>query len=84
MNGVGAIIKGFQNAIPAHDEHVKLIEEKITEIKALKRIYNKKNRLFRNLDSAWNGILEDNPNEFHEYELLVPKMRNIEQRFQYH
>lgn len=31
MNGIGAIIKGFQNAIPAHDEQVKFIEEKITE-----------------------------------------------------
>lgn len=58
------------------------MEEQLVEIQALKRVYNKKKRLFQNLDSAWNVMVEDNPNDFPEYTSLLPKMRNVEQRLQ--
>ena len=66
---IGATVRSFVDAITAHDEIVKVIEEKMNEIDVLRRHYRKKNRLFRNLDSAWNVIL-DNPAEFQgEYEI---------------
>jgi hypothetical protein len=76
---IGATVKGFMDAIPAHDAIVKEIEEKMAEIVLLKRNYYKKNRLFRNLDSAWNLTL-DNPVDFYAYLDLVPKMPKIEKR----
>jgi hypothetical protein len=80
-DGRGMIVKSFLDAIPYHDEVVKKIEDKKNEIDELKLIYRKKNRLFRNLDSAWNVMLENNdPVAFHEYLELIPKMKNIEQR----
>jgi hypothetical protein len=78
-DNIGATVKGFFEAIPAHDAIVKTIEEKMEEIVVLKRNYYKKNRLFRNLDSAWNLTL-DNPVDFYEYLDLVPKMPKIEKR----
>lgn len=78
-DNIGATVKGFMDAIPAHDNIVKTIEEKMEEIVVLKRNYYKKNRLFRNLDSAWNLTL-DNPVDFYEYLELVPKMPKIEKR----
>jgi hypothetical protein len=78
-DNIGATVKGFLEAIPAHDAIVKTIEEKMEEIVVLKRNYYKKNRLFRNLDSAWNLTL-DNPVDFYEYLDLVPKMPKIEKR----
>eukprot|EP01038_Epipyxis_sp_PR26KG_P007566 gene7566-10307_t len=78
---IGAVIKNFKNAIPAHDEIVKAIEEKMDEIKECRKFYTKKNRLFRNLDSAWNVMLEM-PTHFFDYVALIPKMKNIEERIQ--
>jgi hypothetical protein len=78
-DNIGLTVKGFLDAIPAHDAIVKVIEEKMVEIVELKRTYHKKNRLFRNLDSAWNLTL-DNPVEFYAYMELVPKIPKIEQR----
>lgn len=78
-DNIGATVKGFLEAIPAHDAMVKTIEEKMAEISILKRNYYKKNRLFRNLDSAWNLTL-DNPVEFYDYLELVPKIPKIKQR----
>ena len=56
------------------------MEEQLVEINALKRVYNKKKRLFQNLDSAWNAMIQDKPNDFQEYNALAPKMKNIEER----
>lgn len=79
--GIGATIKCFLDAISKHDEIVAQIEDQLNTVKELKRIYRKKNRLFRNLDSAWNLML-NNPVEFHEYLGLLPKMENIEERIE--
>lgn len=57
-----------------------MMEEQLVEINALKRVYNKKKRLFQNLDSAWNAMIQDKPNDFQEYNALAPKMKNIEER----
>lgn len=78
-DNIGATVKGFLEAIPAHDDIVKRIEEKMEEISILKRNYYRKNRLFRNLDSAWNLAL-DNPVDFYEYMELLPKIPKIERR----
>lgn len=78
-NGVGAIVSSFQDNIIDHDTIVKVIEEKWKVIDVLQRDYNKKNRLFRNLDGAWNNV-HDKPEEFDEYCKLIPKMKNIEAR----
>lgn len=56
------------------------MEEQLVEITALRRVYNKKKRLFQNLDSAWNAMIEDSPNDFQEYNALIPKMRNVQER----
>ena len=56
------------------------MEEQLVEINALKRVYNKKKRLFQNLDTAWNAMIQDKPNDFQEYNTLLPKMKNIEER----
>lgn len=78
-NGTGAVVKSFVDAILLHDEIVKQAEEKMTLIDSLKRVSDKKSRLFRNLDSAWN-IMLDNPVDFYEYSELLPKMKNVEYR----
>lgn len=72
--------QNFIDAIARHDEIVKLMEEQLVEITALRRVYNKKKRLFQNLDSAWNAMIEDSPNDFQEYNALIPKMRNVQER----
>ncbi len=79
--GVGAVVKSFLDAISIHDTIVKEVEERIVGIDALKRAYQKKSRLFRNLDSAWN-IMLDSPLDFYEYVELIPKVKNIEYRLE--
>ena len=56
------------------------MEEQLVEINALKKFYNKKKRLFQNLDTAWNAMVQDKPNDFPEYNALLPKMKNVEER----
>lgn len=80
-DGIGAIVKSFLDAITKHDNIVISMEAKMLEIVELKRNYRKRNRLFRNLDSAWNVMLT-NPVEFNEYIALIPKMKNIETRIE--
>lgn len=77
--GVGATVKGFIDAIAKHDAIVQKLEEAIKHVEEMKKIYRKCNRLFRNLDSAWN-VLMTNQVEFAEYNELRPKMQNIEDR----
>lgn len=79
--GIGAVVRSFIDAIKLHDEVVAKIEGFTTQIDELKRNYRKKNRLFRNLDSAWNLIL-DNPVEYYEYLRLLPQMTNIERELE--
>ncbi len=80
-DGIGATIKCFLDAISKHDEIVTQIENQMNSVKEFKRIYRKKNRLFRNLDSAWN-LMMTNPVEFNEYLDLLPKMERIEERIE--
>ena len=80
-NGIGAIVESFKYAIGDHDNIVKRIEEQMALIITLKREYQRKNRLFRNLDSAWNVMLDAHkPSDFYEYQELLPKMKNMEER----
>jgi hypothetical protein len=80
-NGIGAIVEGFKYSISGHDDIVQQIEEQMSLIEELKRAYSRANRLFRNLDSAWNCMLDaHNPADFYEYQELLPKMNNIEER----
>lgn len=80
-DNIGATVKSFLDAIIKHDLHVHKYEEKLVQINELRRDYRKKNRLFRNLDSAWNVILT-NPTDFNEYLSLIPKVQNAEQRLE--
>lgn len=80
-NGTGAVVKSFLDAIKCHDEIVVKLEAFMSDIDEMKKGYKKKNRLFRNLDSAWNVILE-NPVDYYEYLALLPKMENIEQQLE--
>ena len=75
----GAIVKSFVNGIPKHDEVVKQIEEKWLLIDEVSMVLKKKNRLFKNLDNAYNVMLTS-PEDYDEYLELVPKMKNIEIR----
>ncbi len=79
--GKGAIVKGFINSIPNHDAKVKEMEEQMILLDGLKRDLKKKNRLYRNIDSAWNTVLVK-PEEFEEYCVLLPKMDGIEERIE--
>jgi hypothetical protein len=75
-NGVGAVLKGFINAIPGYDEFVKKIEEKMDEIEELKKLDTKTNRHFMNWDAAWN-LLNKKPDEYLEYIDLIPQIEQL-------
>lgn len=77
--GIGAVVKNFRDAIKSHDEMVVKVEAQMVEVEIKKRIYKKKNRLFRNLDSAWNLILE-NPVQYYEYLNLFKTLTGYCQR----
>jgi len=78
-DGIGAIVRQFTDAIRGHDACVKAVEDKWLELEGLKKDFNRKNRLYRNFDSAWNTLL-DNEAEFDEYLELVPRMVDMEER----
>ena len=78
-DGFGSIVKTYLNGIPKHDAAVKAVEEKWTLIDEVNFVLKKKNRLFRNMDSAYNALLTS-PEDFDEYLDLMPKMNNIEVR----
>jgi hypothetical protein len=78
-DSIGAIVRCFNDAIHNHDIVVKEIEQQMIIIDELKRNYRKKVRLFRNLDNTWN-VLDMDPVEFNEYQELIPRMKNIEER----
>jgi hypothetical protein len=78
-DNIGAIVKNFIDAIRKHDQIVVEYENALKIVAEKKKVYRKRNRLFRNLDSAWNVIMT-NPSEFQEYLDLLPKMKNIEKR----
>ena len=74
--GIGAVLKGFINAIPGYDEFVKKIEEKMDEIDELKKLDTKTNRHFMNWDAAWN-LLNKKPEEYLEYIDLIPQTAQL-------
>ena len=79
QDGKGAIVRGFTDAISGHDACVKAVEDKWLELEGLKKDFNRKNRLYRNFDGAWNTML-DNQAEFDEYLELAPRMVDMEER----
>ena len=78
-NGLGAIVHGFIDAVTAHDLCVKAVEDKWLELEGQKKDFNRKNRLYRNFDSAWN-TMHDNQAELEEYLELAPRMVGMEER----
>ena len=51
-NGVGAICRGFIDAISKHDAAVKNVEDQWISLKSIRRDFNLKNRVYRNVDGA--------------------------------
>jgi len=78
-NGIGAVVKNFTDAILIHDVCVKKVEEQWVCLEGLQKDFSKKNRLYRNLDGAWN-TMNSNQADFDEYLLLKPRMVNMEER----
>jgi hypothetical protein len=56
-DGIGAIVKGFIDAISNHDLAVKLVEDQWLALVGIRRDFNKKTRVYRNLDGAWNTLV---------------------------
>jgi hypothetical protein len=81
-DGIGAIVKNFVDGINNHDVACKKYEEQWDNLVAIRRDFQKKNRLYRNLDGAWNTLMSDNAEDFAEYNILVPKMYDIEARIE--
>ena len=59
-DGIGAVVRNFIDAISLHDVAVKNVEDKWLEVEGLRHDFNRKNRLYRNFDSAWN-TMNQNP-----------------------
>lgn len=73
VNGTGAVLRGFVDAIPQYDAFVKVIEEKMDELDQLQRLDTKMNRHFMNWDAAWNAM-NTKPEEYNDYVDLAPRM----------
>ena len=78
--GNGAIVKGFIDAIALHDDMVKNVEDNTLALKNIRREFTKKNRMYRNLDGAWNTFMSDHQEDFEEYKALAPNMEGMEER----
>lgn len=76
VNGIGAILRGFVDAIPQYDAFVKAIEEKMDQLDELKKLDSKTNRHFLNWDAAWMS-LNTKPDEYADYIDLAPQMDRI-------
>jgi len=76
---IGAICSHFVEAISMHDQIAKQMEEKMDEIIELRKIYNKKHRVFRNWDSSFN-TMNTFQEDYQDYLQLLPKMTNYEER----
>ena len=81
-DGVGAICKGFIDAISKHDDAVKNVEDQWVSMVHIRRDFNLKNRVYRNVDGAWNTLSADNSEDFAEYMELKPRMHNMEERLE--
>ena len=81
VNNIGAILRGFINAIPGYDAFVKQIEEKMDEIDELKKIDLNVNRHYQNWDGAWN-VLNIKPDEYTEFIDMMPKMESFKEVFE--
>lgn len=79
-DGIGAIVKCFIDAIAKHDIAVKLVEDQWLALKGIRRDFNKKTRIYRNLDGAWNTLSSNNAADYAEFLELQPKMHNMEER----
>ena len=71
-DGKGAIVKGFIDAISLHDAMVKSVEDNTLALKNIRREFTKKNRMYRNLDGAWNTFMSDHQEDFEEYVSFLP------------
>lgn len=80
--GRGAIVKGFIDAISLHDDMVKNVEDQTLALKNIRREFTKKNRMYRNLDGAWNTFMSDHQEDFEEFKVLAPKMVGMEERLE--
>jgi hypothetical protein len=80
--GSGAIVQGFIDAIALHDDMVKKVEDYTASLKAVRKEFTKKNRMYRNLDGAWNTLLSDAQEDYEEYKVLAPKMVGMEERLE--
>jgi hypothetical protein len=81
-DGKGAIVKGFISAIDLHDDITKKVDNQVLLLKNVRRDFTKKNRMYRNLDGSWNVLMSDHQTDFEEYQVLLPKMDNIEERLE--
>jgi hypothetical protein len=80
-DGKAGVVDHFIEAVHLHDGVVKRIEEKMDEIDELRKLYNKKHRVFRNWDSSYN-TMNTFQEDYSEYLQLLPKMRNYEERIE--
>jgi len=79
-DGIGAIVKGFIDAIANHDLAVKLVEDQWLALAGIRRDFSKKTRIYRNLDGAWNTLASNNAEDYAEFLELQPRMENMEVR----
>ena len=78
-NKIGAIFEKFVESIYLHDEIALQMDRQQHVIDGLRKIENKKDRIYRNWDSTYN-LMNTFPTEFEEYLSLIPKVQNFEQR----
>ena len=81
-DGIGAVVQNFIDGIVKHDLAVKLVEDQWLALEGIRRDFNKKNRMYRNMDGAWNTLNSENAADFEEYLILAPKMVNMEERLE--
>ena len=75
-NKIGAIFEKFVESIYLHDEIAKDMDRHQHVIDGLRKIENKKNKVYRNWDSTYN-LMNTFPTEFEEYLSLIPKVKTL-------
>ena len=71
--------EGIYRRNPLHDDMVKNVEDNTLALKNIRREFTKKNRMYRNLDGAWNTFMSDHQEDFEEYKALAPNMEGMEE-----
>ena len=79
-DGVGAICQGFIDAIANHDVAVRSVEDQWVSMQHISKDFKVKNRIYRNIDGAWNTLSADNKADFDEFQELIPRVQNAEER----